>query len=152
MVKHCQKHNQNSSNKTSKIVKHHIFQIATRVPESESPRQIFQSGQILIKIRRNLTCFRPIQSSITCMSLSSHSLSHSHLTLISLACHSLSHSHLILIHLAPMSVSSSHSHRTLISFSCHSHLTLVLISFASHSRSHSHSHFNKVGQDVVHQP
>ena len=96
------------------------------MPYSESPRTNSQSGQIVIKIRRNLTCFRPVQSfSLTCILLSSHSLSHSYLILISLACHSLSHSHLILIHLAPMSI-SSHSHRTLISFSFHSHLTLVL--------------------------
>jgi hypothetical protein len=39
-----------------------ISQIATGVPYSESPRTIIQAGPILIKIRRNLTCFRPVQS------------------------------------------------------------------------------------------
>jgi hypothetical protein len=32
------------------------------MPYSESPRKICQSGPILIKIRCNLTCFRPVQS------------------------------------------------------------------------------------------
>ena len=35
-----------------------ISQIATGVPYSESPRNIFQSGPILIKIRCNLNCFK----------------------------------------------------------------------------------------------
>jgi hypothetical protein len=39
-----------------------ISQIATGVPYSESPRNIVQSGPILIKIKCNLTCFRPVQN------------------------------------------------------------------------------------------
>jgi hypothetical protein len=39
-----------------------ISHIATGVPYPESPRNIFQSGPILIKIRCNLTCFRQVQS------------------------------------------------------------------------------------------
>jgi hypothetical protein len=39
-----------------------ISQIATGVPYSESPRTKSQSAQILIKFRRNSTCFRPVQS------------------------------------------------------------------------------------------
>jgi hypothetical protein len=39
-----------------------ISQIATGMPYSESPRTIFQSGPILIKIGCNLTCFGPVQS------------------------------------------------------------------------------------------
>ena len=39
-----------------------ISQIATGVPYSESLRNKSQSGPILINIRRNLTCFRPVRS------------------------------------------------------------------------------------------
>jgi hypothetical protein len=35
-------------------------QIATGVPYSESHRKKVGSGPILIKLRRNLTCFRPV--------------------------------------------------------------------------------------------
>jgi hypothetical protein len=47
---------------SSSLLLCNIFQIATGLPYSESPRKTARSGPSLINIRCNLTCFRPVQS------------------------------------------------------------------------------------------
>jgi hypothetical protein len=51
-----------STTSSSNLLLCNISQIATGLPYSEYPRQTVRCGPSLIKLRCNLTCFRPVQS------------------------------------------------------------------------------------------